>query len=84
MPRDLAQLGRAYGDFILAILERLCSDDGETIVADDLAKLKSWHADKVAALETQFRAEGLTESDISTWRAGYRDQFASRGGEFGR
>jgi hypothetical protein len=84
MPRDLAQLGRAYGDFIRGVFERLCSDDGDTIAADDLAKLKAWHADKVASLETEFRAEGLTEDEISVWRAGYRDQFASRGGECGR
>jgi hypothetical protein len=72
MPRDLAQLGRAYGDFIRGVFERLCSDDGDTIAADDLAKLKTWHADKVAALETQFRAEGLTEADLAVWRAGIR------------
>jgi hypothetical protein len=72
MNSDLDQLGRAYGDFIRGVFERLCSDDGETIAADDLAKLTSWHADKVAALETEFRAKGLTEADLAVWRAGIR------------
>jgi hypothetical protein len=31
MPRDLAQLGRDYGDYIFAVFERLCADDGKTI-----------------------------------------------------
>jgi hypothetical protein len=72
MNSDLDQLGRAYGDFIRGVFERLCSDDGETIAADDLAKLTSWHADKVAALETEFRAKGLTNDDIAVCRAGIR------------
>jgi hypothetical protein len=72
MSRDLAQLGRAYGDFIRGVFERLCSDDGETIAAEDLAKLTSWHADKVASLETEFRAKGLTEADLAVRRAGIR------------
>jgi hypothetical protein len=70
--RDLAQLGRRYGDFILAVFERLSSDDGETIAADDLAKLTSWHAAKVTALETEFRAKGLTDADLAVWRARIR------------
>jgi hypothetical protein len=78
MTRDLAQLGREYGDLIISVFERLRSDDGKTIAADDLAQFKSWHANKVLALESQLRAEGLTKSDISVWRAGYRDQFASK------
>jgi hypothetical protein len=79
MKRDLVQLGRDYGDFIIAVFERLCSDDGKTVAADDMAQFKSWHANKVLALETQFRADGVTESDISCWRAAWRNQIANCG-----
>ena len=74
--RDLTQLGRGYGDFIFAVFERLCADDGKTIATEDLKAFETWNANKVLALETQLRAEGLTESDISAWRAGslLRDQ----------
>jgi hypothetical protein len=65
MPRDLAQVGRRMVISSGRIrFERLCSDDGDTIAADDSAKLTSWQADKVAALEMAFRATGLTEADI--------------------
>jgi hypothetical protein len=57
------------GDFIIGVFEWLCSDDGKSIAADDLAKLTRWHADKVAAFETQFRAMG-TET---AYRLGVRD-----------
>jgi hypothetical protein len=76
--RDLAQLGRDYGDFIFAAFERLCADDGKTIATEDLKAFETWNASKVLALERQLRAEGLTASDISVWRAGYRDQFRSK------
>jgi hypothetical protein len=78
MKRDLVQLGRDYGDFIIAVFERLCSDDGKTVAADDMAQFKSWHANKVLALETQLRAEGATEVDIGVWRGAWRDQIAPR------
>jgi hypothetical protein len=65
------------GDFIIGVFEWLCSDDGKSIAADDLAKLTRWHADKVAAFETQFRANGHGDG-ISAWRAGYRNLFASK------
>jgi hypothetical protein len=79
--RDLAQLGRRYGDFILAVFERLCSDDGTTIGTEDLKAFQFWNANKVLALENKLRAEGLAESDLPVWRSGYRDQFASNAAE---
>ena len=75
---ELADLGRAHADFLFSAFERLCADDDKAIANDDLVQLQKWHANKVAALETQFRAEGLTEDDISTWRAAYRDQFVAK------
>jgi hypothetical protein len=76
--RDLAQLGRDYGDFIFAAFERLCMDDGKTIASEDLKAFETWNARKVLALEGQLRAEGLTDDEISAWRAGYRDRFRSK------
>jgi hypothetical protein len=80
---ELTDLGRAYADFLFSVFERLCKDADKTIANDDLVQLQKWHANKVAALEMEFRAKGLGDDDISIWRAGYRKQFASKGGECG-
>jgi hypothetical protein len=40
MPRDLTQLGRDYGDFIIAKIQRLYLDDGESIAIEDLKASK--------------------------------------------
>jgi hypothetical protein len=78
MPRDFAQLGRRYGDFIIAKFERLCSDDGKTIEAEDLKAFETWNAGKMLAIENRLKGEGATEHDIGVWRAAYRDRIAPR------
>jgi hypothetical protein len=82
--KDLADLGRTYADLLFSVFERLCADDDKAIANDDLVQLQKWHANKVAAMELEFRAKGLADDAISVWRAAYRNQFASKGGEFGR
>jgi hypothetical protein len=78
MTRDLAQLGREYGDVIIAVFDRLCSDDGKTIATEDLRAFETWNASKMLALETQLRGEGATEADLGGWRRGYSDQITLR------
>jgi hypothetical protein len=78
MPRDLAQLGRDYGDLIVSVFERLCSDDGKTIAIEDQKAFERWHANKAGAVERELRAEGATEHDIGVWRGAWRDQIAPR------
>jgi hypothetical protein len=76
MPRtkaDLAKLSREYAENLINVVDRLAGDDG-TLAAEDLKALEAWHAMKVHDLETQLRAEGVTEADIGSWRAACRDQ----------
>ena len=54
MPRDLEQIGGDYGDFIVAMFERLCTDDG-TIAIEDQKAFEARRAMKVRALENQLR-----------------------------
>jgi hypothetical protein len=67
-----------HGDLVISVFERLCSDDGKTIATEALKAFETWNTSEVLALESQLRAEGLAESEISVWRTGYRDQFASK------
>jgi hypothetical protein len=66
MPRDLEQIGGDYGDFIVAMFERLCTDD-DTIAIEDQKAFEARRAMKVRALENQLRSEGATENDIGAW-----------------
>jgi hypothetical protein len=81
MPRDLTQLGRDYGDFIIAKIQRLYLDDGESIAIEDLKAFETWNAGKMLAIENRLKGEGATEHDIGVWRAAYRDRIAPRTNE---
>ena len=52
--------------FIVAMFERLCTDDG-TIAIEDQKAFEARRAMKVRALENQLRSEGATENDIGAW-----------------